>query len=63
MLKTRKSVTKRFKMTKTGKILRKSTGLDHYLAKKSRKDIRRKRKWVELHKSEAKKIKKLLTKI
>jgi ribosomal protein L35 len=50
-------------MTKTGKILRKSTGLDHYLAKKSRKDIRRKRKWVELHKSEAKKIKKLLTKI
>jgi large subunit ribosomal protein L35 len=63
MPKTRKSVTKRFKMTKTGKILRKSTGLDHYLAKKSRKDIRRKRKWVELHKSEAKKIKKLLTKI
>jgi large subunit ribosomal protein L35 len=63
MPKTRKSVTKRFKMTKTGKILRKATGLDHYLAKKSRKDIRRKRKWVELHKSEAKKIKKLLTKI
>jgi large subunit ribosomal protein L35 len=61
MIKTRKSITKRFKMTRTGKILRKSTGLDHYLAKKTGKDIRRKRKWVELHKSEAKKIKKLLS--
>jgi len=63
MPKTRKSITKRFKMTKTGKILRRSTGLDHYLAKKTGKDTRRKRKWVELHKSEAKKIRKLLTKI
>jgi len=62
-MKTRKSITKRFKMTKTGKILRRSTGLDHSLAKKSGKIIRQKRKWVELHKTEAKKIKKLLPKI
>jgi len=62
-MKTRKSITKRFKITKTGKILRRSTGLDHYLAKKSRKKVRRNRKWVKVHKSEVKKIKKLLPKI
>ncbi len=59
-LKTRKSITKRFKITKTGKILRRCTGLDHYLAKKSGKKIRRKRKLVEVSKAETKKIKKLL---
>lgn len=59
-LKTRKSLTKRFKITKTGKILRRYTGLDHYRAKKSGKKIRQSRKWVEVSKSEAKKIKKLL---
>jgi large subunit ribosomal protein L35 len=59
-MKTRKSVTKRFKITKTGKILRRTTGVDHYLAKKSGQQIRQKRKWVELHKSEVRKIKKML---
>jgi len=58
--KTRKSILKRFKITKTGKILRRATGLDHYRAKKSGKKIRKKRKWVPLSKSEAKKIKKLI---
>jgi len=60
MVKTRKSIIKRFKTTKTGKIFRRSTGLDHYLAKKSGKRIRKSRKWIEVHKSEAKKIKRLL---
>lgn len=59
-LKTRKSLTKRFKITKTGKLLRRVTGLDHYRAKKSGKKIRQSRKWVEVYKSEAKIIKKLL---
>jgi large subunit ribosomal protein L35 len=59
-LKTRKSITKRFKITKTGKILRRHTGLDHYRAKKSGKKIRLSRKLVEVSKAEAKKIKKLL---
>jgi len=63
MAKTRKSITKRFKITKTGKILRRPTGLDHYLAKKSRKKVRQSKKWVKVHKSEVKKIKKLLPKI
>ena len=60
MLKTRKSITKRFKITKTGKILRRLSGLDHYRAKKSGKRIRKSRKWVEVSKSEVKKIKKLI---
>jgi len=59
MQKTRKSILKRFKITKTGKVLRRPTGLDHYRAKKSGKKIRRSRKWVKVSKSEAKRIKKL----
>ncbi len=59
-MKTRKSILKRFKFTKTGKVLRRQTGLNHYLAKKSRKIKRQKKKLVELSKPEAKKIKKLL---
>jgi len=59
-MKTRKSIAKRFKITGTGKILRRSTGLDHYRAKKSGKQIRKSQKWVLVSKSEAKKIKKLL---
>ena len=59
-MKTRKSIKKRFKITKTGKILRRPTGQDHYLAKKSGKKIRESRKWVKVSKTEVKKIKKLL---
>jgi len=60
-MKTRKSITKRFKMTKTGKILRRPTGQDHYRAKKSGKAVRKGRKWIQLSKSEMKKIKKLIS--
>ena len=59
-LKTRKSIIKRFRITKTGKILRRPSGLDHYRAKKSGKRIRKSRKWVEVSRPEAKKIKKLI---
>jgi len=59
-LKTRKSITKRFKITKTGKVLRRATGLDHYRAKKSGEKIRESRKWIKVSEVEAKKIKKLL---
>lgn len=58
--KTRKSILKRFKITKSGKVLRRATGLNHYRAKKSGKKIRKTRKWIEVSKPEAKKIKKLL---
>lgn len=59
-MKTRKSILKRFKITKNGKILRRPTGLDHFRAKKSGNKIRLSRKWVVLSKPEAKKIKKLI---
>ena len=36
-MKTKKSILKRFKITKTGKILRRPTGIDHCRAKKSGK--------------------------
>lgn len=58
--KIRQSIIKRFKFTKTGKILRRITGQDHYLAKKSSKKKRKLRKWVELSKGEAKIIKRFL---
>ncbi|MFH1462687.1 MAG: 50S ribosomal protein L35 [bacterium] len=60
-MKTRKSITKRFKITKSGKILRRPTGLDHYRAKKTGKAVRKSRKWVELAKNEAKKIRRLMS--
>lgn len=59
-MKVRKSILKRFKITKTGKVLRRATGLDHYRAKKSGKKIRKSRKWVKVSKWEARKIKRLL---
>ena len=59
-MKTRKSIKKRFKITRTGKVLRRLSGQDHFLAKKSGKRIRKGRKWVSVAKPEAKKIKKLL---
>jgi len=59
MSKTRKSIKKRFKITRTGKVLRRAVGQNHYRAKKSAKKKRLKRKFVVVSKSEAKKIKKL----
>jgi large subunit ribosomal protein L35 len=59
-LKTRKSITKRFKITKTGKVLRRATGLDHYRAKKTGKKIRESRKRLKLSSAEIKRLKKFL---
>ena len=59
-MKTRKSITKRFKITRTGKILRRLTGQDHSLAKKSGNRRRAGKKWIPVSRPEAKKIKKLL---
>ncbi|MCD5396371.1 MAG: 50S ribosomal protein L35 [Candidatus Pacebacteria bacterium] len=58
--KTRKSILKRFKITKTGKILRRAVGQNHFRAKKSPNLKRQKRKWVDLSKEEAKIIKRFL---
>jgi len=59
-MKTRKSIKKRFKITKSGKVLRRATGQDHYRAKKSGDQKRKKRKMVEVPKPLAKKIKQAL---
>ncbi len=59
-MRARKSILKRFKFTKTGKVLRMATGLNHYRAKKSGKVKRKGRKLIEVPKCDAKKIKKLL---
>ncbi len=58
--KTRKSIKKRFKITKSGKILRRKPGQTHYRAKMSGEEKRQTKKWVEVHESEVKKIKKAL---
>ncbi|MDD5144540.1 MAG: 50S ribosomal protein L35 [Candidatus Pacebacteria bacterium] len=59
-VKTRKSISKRFKMTKGGKILRRPTGLDHFRAKKSGKEVRKSRKWIPLNPSEKKRVKRMI---
>ena len=61
-MKTKKAVAKRFKITKTGKVLRRAVGQNHFRAKKTGDKRRKGRKWVELSKVDAKKIKKLLYK-
>jgi large subunit ribosomal protein L35 len=61
-MKTRKSITKRFKITKNGKILRRLSGANHYRVKKSGDRVRKGRKWVVMNDSEAKKIRKLVAK-
>ncbi len=60
MNKTKKALTKRFKITKTGKILRRLSGQDHYRAKKTGEAKRKGRKWIEVSKSETKKIKRFM---
>jgi len=59
-LKSRKSITKRFKVTKKGKIFRRPSGQDHYLSKKSGETKRKGRKMIEVSKNEIKKIKRIL---
>lgn len=61
-MKTRKSITKRFKITKNGKIMRRATGQNHLRSKKSGNTVRAGRKWVQLNESEAKKIRKMIVK-
>ena len=58
--KTRKALTKRFKVTKTGKVLRMPSGQDHLLSKQTGKKRRTLKKLVKVSEPEAKKIKKLL---
>jgi large subunit ribosomal protein L35 len=60
--KTRKSVTRRFRITKTGKVLRRRSFARHLNEKKSSSRKRALRRTVETKKTYAKKIKKALGK-
>ncbi|MFH1894937.1 MAG: 50S ribosomal protein L35 [Patescibacteria group bacterium] len=59
-MKTRKSISKRFKITKNKKILRRATGQDHLRSKKTGEAIRKRRGWVLVSKAETKNILKSL---
>ena len=59
-LKTNRSVAKRFKFTKSGKLKFRKAGRRHILGKKSRKLKRKLRKTSYLSPSDAKRIRRLL---
>jgi large subunit ribosomal protein L35 len=58
--KTRKIVAKRFKVTSTGKILRRTPNMRHLRRKKSKGQLRKYRKYIEVKGKMAKKIKAML---
>lgn len=58
--KTKKAITKRFTLKKSGKMMRRTQTSRHLRANKSRKQIRRFRKPKELSKTFGKKLRKLI---
>ncbi|MBU1200756.1 50S ribosomal protein L35 [Patescibacteria group bacterium] len=58
--KTRKIVAKRFKITSTGKVMRRTPNMRHLRRKKSSSQLRRYRKYIEVTGVMAKKIKAML---
>lgn len=58
--KTRKIVVKRFKITATGKVMRRMPTMRHLRRKKSKRAIRRYRKYVQVTGALAKKIRAML---
>jgi len=59
-MKTRKSLTKRFKITNNGKVIYRAAGQDHFRSKKSGQFKRSKRKKKTLPKGLAKQVKRSL---
>ncbi|OHB23258.1 MAG: hypothetical protein A2939_02245 [Parcubacteria group bacterium RIFCSPLOWO2_01_FULL_48_18] len=60
MQKTQKSVAKRIKITKRGKLLRRPMGIDHFKTRKTSKALRAKRRSLQIHGADAKAFKKYL---
>lgn len=56
-IKTKKSVSKRFKITATGKVMARHAGTRHLLSTKNPKRRRRLGEWMQLHPSDVYKIK------
>lgn len=61
-MKTRKSVLRRFKVTRTGKVIRRRAFRRHLKASKSKKQLRNLKKSIEMKGYFAKKIRKYLGK-
>ncbi len=61
-LKVRKSVSKRFKVTKTGKVMRRGAQNRHLKANRTKRNARRGKVPKEITTKMAKKIKKMLAK-
>lgn len=61
-LKVRKSIKKRFKVTKKGVVLHRSHGMRHKRSTKSKSQIRRLKRIKKLNTTYGKKVKKLLGK-
>ncbi|PIR66594.1 MAG: 50S ribosomal protein L35 [Parcubacteria group bacterium CG10_big_fil_rev_8_21_14_0_10_36_14] len=59
-LKTHKTVTKRFKVTKTGKVLKRKAGQGHFNSRESSKTTRKKRRDVSMSETLNKNIKELM---
>jgi large subunit ribosomal protein L35 len=59
-MKSHRAAKKRFKVTATGKIVRRRAGKSHILTKKSRKRKRHLRQATLVHPGDAKRIKNLL---
>ncbi|MBU4421590.1 50S ribosomal protein L35 [Candidatus Parcubacteria bacterium] len=59
-LKTHKSVSKRFKVTKTGKVLKRKAGQGHFNSRESSKTTRNKRRDVLMSETLNKNIKELM---
>lgn len=60
MTKTRKSIAKRFKITKNKKILRRHTGQDHFNARDSGNKTRKKRQMQVVGSADRKKVRKYI---
>jgi len=59
-LKTHKSIAKRTRITKSGKVLKRKGGQDHFNAHESGKKMRNKRRDIKVAKAERKNLKRLL---
>ena len=59
-LKTHKALSKRVKITKTGKVIKRYTGQDHFNSRSSGKMTRKKRRDVQLSSAHLKAVKELL---
>jgi large subunit ribosomal protein L35 len=59
-LKTKKSAAKRFKVTKSGKVLRTRAGKSHLMVGTRKKTVRRLRRRGQVHPTEIKEVRRML---